>query len=308
MIGLLWFNYLLFTCLALAFHAKDVVEAPRISNATPSPNGTFAVFTKSAYSVDTDSRLGGVYIICLTSMEPVEPELLIKDPSAASVVWLDDNTLLYISNQGGKASLQTYNMVFRKGRQLLISGGSIESLKSAPCSDDSSVRIAFTAKAKEDGDFADFKNPSDWTVYDRLWTRYWNDETKTKNTIFVAVLRIQESHYFLLESPINMLNLTQELRDLESPIPYLYDPSDCFSISSSHLAFVAKDPELEPAFNTRANVYLIPFSNLTELQQINFVHGGSKTPVFSPNGNLLAYFEQRIARNTQDRKNVRLKS
>jgi len=50
------------------------------------------------------------------------------------------------------------------------------------------------------------------------------------------------------------------------------------------MAFVSKDPHLNPAMNTAAHVYVIRFDDATRLEKINGGAGGSSTPVWSPDG------------------------
>jgi hypothetical protein len=62
-----------------------------------------------------------------------------------------------------------------------------------------------------------------------------------------------------------MLNSTEELRDLESLIlPFGGD--DDFSLSTLLLAFVAKDPHLNPATNTYGHVYVVRFNDSKYLE------------------------------------------
>lgn len=86
---------------------------------------------------------------------------------------------------------------------------------------------------------------------------------------------------------------------LESPIPP-FGGSDHFGISSSGLIFVAKDPDLNPATHTKANVYLIPTTNfldsaLPSPQKIDVFgfEGASTAPIFSPDGKQAAFLSMR---------------
>ncbi|KAK5024525.1 hypothetical protein LTR16_012322, partial [Cryomyces antarcticus] len=86
---------------------------------------------------------------------------------------------------------------------------------------------------------------------------------------------------------------------LESPIPP-FGGADNFDIGSSGIIFVAKDPELNPALNTKCNVYFIPISSFTEsstfgphkVQVPNF-EGAASSPVFSADGKKAAFLMMR---------------
>lgn len=86
---------------------------------------------------------------------------------------------------------------------------------------------------------------------------------------------------------------------LESPVPP-FGGTDNFDVSSSGIAFVAKEAELNPAIYTKINVYIVPLSTFTEstppapvqVETTGF-EGQSTSPVFSPDGKSLAFLRMR---------------
>ena len=101
-----------------------------------------------------------------------------------------------------------------------------------------------------------------------------------------------------------MLNSTGDIHDLECPIPPFGGTED-FDLTSSHLAFVAKDPHLDPATNTASYVYIVLFEDSTSFEKVNSGPGASSSPVWSPDGEHLAYLEMRVPGYEADRMSLR---
>lgn len=95
---------------------------------------------------------------------------------------------------------------------------------------------------------------------------------------------------------------------LECPVGPFGDASD-FTLSSTHLAFHAKDPLVNPAWHTRTNVYLVPLSPKSkadaEPRAVTIgTQGATASPVFSPDGARLAWLEMREDGYEADRNRV----
>lgn len=95
---------------------------------------------------------------------------------------------------------------------------------------------------------------------------------------------------------------------LECPVAPFGDAGD-FTLSATHLAFHAKDPEVNPAWHTRTNVYLVPLSPKSkadaEPRAVTIgTQGATASPVFSPDGSRLAWLEMREDGYEADRNRV----
>ncbi|GAA5926828.1 uncharacterized protein JCM15063_000380 [Sporobolomyces koalae] len=97
---------------------------------------------------------------------------------------------------------------------------------------------------------------------------------------------------------------------LECPVGPFGSASD-YSLSSSSLAIHAKDPHVSPSWHTRTNVYLLSLSPKSESDQHPRMisvgtQGASSSPVFSHDGNRLAWLEMRQDGYEADRNRVML--
>ena len=163
--------------------------------------------------------------------------------------------------------------------------------------------IAFAAKAKPGGSMYspqdDFKPLTSGRLYDKTFVRHWDQWiTENRNSIWYAtIFRDTADSKFTLSTIRNALHGT----GLESPIPP-FGGKDNYDLSTSGIVFVAKEPRLSnrSAFNTKSNVYLIPFigtgdsADEAPLQiDIPNFKGASTSPVFSPDGQQIAFLSMK---------------
>jgi len=73
------------------------------------------------------------------------------------------------------------------------------------------------------------------------------------------------------------------------------DPISSFSISSTHIAFVAMPSYLNPAWHSRQDVYLLPLELSSKTKKPSdhtlHAHGEVSSLAFSPDGKKLAWLE-----------------
>jgi dipeptidyl aminopeptidase/acylaminoacyl peptidase len=160
--------------------------------------------------------------------------------------------------------------------------------------------IALSAQAKPDGSInnpsKEEKPLSSGRLYKSLFVRHWDTWTSPKrNALWYGKLSRGDKTKYTLSSLVNALKGT----GLESPIPP-FGSVDHFDISSAGLAFVAKDPNLDPATNTRSNVYLVSpitysASDSGKPYQIPIANfeGASTYPAFSPDCKQLAFLSMK---------------
>jgi hypothetical protein len=227
---------------------------------------------------------------------------MVDSTFASSPVWLDNERLVYIAELSEGSEIRTYDVESKEDEKVHCFHGSVSDFKVIPLGG-KDFRFVFSTKVSPNGKMVRLNETStpEALVYDRLWVRHWDEWiTKDKNSLFSGTLTMHNKTLVLDEYPRNMLNGTRELHDLESPIPP-WGGTDDFSMSTNLLAFVAKDPRLNPATNTAAHVYVAKFDDRKYLEKVNRGPGASSSPVWSPDGKYLAYLETRVRGYESDR-------
>jgi dipeptidyl aminopeptidase/acylaminoacyl peptidase len=129
--------------------------------------------------------------------------------------------------------------------------------------------------------------------------RHWDTwSSEKKNSLWYGVLKRVEGEHgqWTLEKPklINLLANTP----LSCPVPPFGGVGD-FDISASGIAFVAKDPDLNPARYTKTDLYYVPISSFNEkppapqLVKTGRLRGYSLVPTFSQDGRQIAFARMR---------------
>jgi dipeptidyl aminopeptidase/acylaminoacyl peptidase len=284
-----------------AFTPTDLLSTPRSGPAIPNPNGTFAVYTESTFSFPHDAYTGGIFLLPISSSSS-SPRGIVNDTRAKGPVWLDDRTVAYVFTRERNSELRTVDIQTGLDRRVQEFSGMVSDLQSLKVGG-RTVRIAFSARTTTQGEIvrANESETPDVLVYDKLWVRHWDAWiTREKNSIFSGTMKLDRGYWVMGDKPRNMLLGTSESHQLESPIPPWGGAQD-FSISETHLAFVAKDPHLNPATNTAAHVYTVSFDEVNSLESVNRGPGASSSPTWSPDGKMLAYLEMRVRGYESDR-------
>ena len=125
----------------------------------------------------------------------------------------------------------------------------------------------------------------------RHWDKY---EGPYKQAVWYAILEHSNGKY-------SLSNLVNALRNtkLESPMPP-WGGSDHFDLSSTGIIFVARDPDLNPAFNTKCDLYYVPLTSFSQSNssapqkiEVEGLEGAASSPAFSPDGKSAAFLKMR---------------
>jgi hypothetical protein len=238
----------------------------------------------------------------LECQSPEAPVNVVDGTSLADPCWLDKTTILYRSEENSHTALRTYDTFTGTDRCLYTFPGAIKGLKAKSAG--GRARLAFSSQVDKAGFPVKLNDTtgSEPLLYDRLYVRFWDEWITTKSTIFSGTLaRISGMDgYEFRDMPVNILNVTEELRRLESPTRL--GGVDDYAVSLNSLSFVAHDPLLNPATTTTSNVYIVDFNpSSIDVAKVNDVGGGSIGPVWSHDGLFLAYLEQRQPGHITDR-------
>ena len=169
--------------------------------------------------------------------------------------------------------------------------------------DNGSYIFAVSAPTKPDGTLfnpdKEEKSHSSGRLYNTTFVRHWDTWiTSNRNSIWYGNLSRSagpDGHEWALSPLVNALKHT----DLECPIPP-FGGEDNFDLGIEFLVFVAKDPNINPAFNTKVNVYLLELASIASGKEpapikvdVAGFDGASSSPVFSPDGKQVVFLSMR---------------
>lgn len=306
---------------AVKFTPEVLLSAPRRSAGTPNPAGNAVLYTVQTYDFKTHKKENAFRLL---ETKTGDSHDILKDKDVSSFNWLDDEQFVFLcSESGGKTSV----CVGHVPRSREASEASSESHTyvagtiDAPASDlrvtklphgKDQFGIVFAAQASPDGSLFNpetaKKTHSTGRLYNSLFVRHWDRyEGKEKNALFFS--RLSKGHHdekFGLGKIINAIKGT----GLESPIA-TFGGTDNFDICHHCIIFVAKDPELDPALNTKVNVYLIRMVAwdeaavpVLERVVVRGFEGASGSPVISPDGSRAAFLAMKKNGYEADRNEV----
>lgn len=167
--------------------------------------------------------------------------------------------------------------------------------------------VAFSAKSNPDGSLynpKDVSKPhSSGRIYDSLFVRHWDSYVEPqRNSIWTAVLQKIPSNVTGRNGRWGLLGVNNMLKmfpSLECPVPP-FGGTDQFDVTDGFVAMVSKATQLNPATHTACIVYILPIPNPLLVEdsttepiviqvEDKFEWGAATSPVFSPDGNTLAY-------------------
>ena len=281
-----------------------LLSAPRRSAAIPNDQGTLALYTVSTYSFDSHKKTTEIRAINIGSGQST---LITNQEKTSEPNWLGKgNEVLWLESNDGGTTRFIVGTAENAGKSYVagVAPGPISDVKLKTL-DDNTVAIAFTAKVKPNGTFfnpdAEPKKMSSGKVYDSLMVRHWDAYvTPERNAIWYGVLVRAKPHITESKGRFTISQISNALHEsrLESPIPP-FGGSDHFDLSSSGIILVAKDPSLDPAFNTKCDFYHISIPDFTQpasspqIVEIEGLEGAASSPAFSPSGQGAAFLKMK---------------
>lgn len=290
------------TIRATHFDPKVLLSAPRRSAGVPNASGEYVLFTVSEYSFETHSKTDELRLLDTKTNEST----VVVAGAVDAVNWLEgeDGGFVWLqSGEGGGTDLK-YGSVKgdRQGSYV------VESFEAAAGNlkvkrlggEGGEFAVVLSALASPDGELFDpekaTKTQSSGRLYTGLYVRHWDAyEEKEKNALWYGKLSKGDDGKYQLSPLTNALKGTK----LESPIRP-FGGTDNFDVSERGIAFVSKDPDLNPALNTKCNVYLLNVDSWTQSAKakpkqvlIKGFEGASTSPVFSPDGLQVAFLSMR---------------
>ena len=282
---------------------RVLLSAPRRSSAVPNHDGTLALYTVSTYSFESHKKTSEIRTIELSDKH--RSTLITNEEKTSEPHWLEDEILWLKEGNNGSTQLivggQSEGTTYVAGTV----PGPISDVK-VKVLEEGKVAILFCGKARPDGSLYNPeqspKKHSTGLLYDALMVRHWDKYvTPNTNSLFYGTLEISKPHITESKGRYSLSPIFNALKGtkLESPIPP-FPSSSYYDISDSGIAFVAKDPNLNPATNTKCNFYFIPVSSFSAevssqpmMVEVEGLQGAASSPVFSPNGHAAAFLQMK---------------
>ncbi|KAH7163300.1 Alpha/Beta hydrolase protein [Dactylonectria estremocensis] len=283
------------TIQASRFTPEVLLSAPRRSTGVPNSTGELALYTVSSYSFETHSKTSQIRAL---NIKDGSSHLVSEDSAASEPIWISETEVIFIkSGDNGSSMLLSQDVHDKSSAPHMIHyfAGSISNPKVKALSSD---KIAFICSAltTPEGDMywpaAETKSLSSAKIYTGLFVRHWDAwNTANQNSLWYGLI-VKRDGKWTLENPglTNLLAGTQ----LSCPVAPFGGTGD-FDISTSGIAFVSKDPKLNPARHTKTDLYYVPIKSWTEKssmpQQVKTgrLRGYSLSPAFSNDGKQVVF-------------------
>ncbi|CAG7921111.1 unnamed protein product [Penicillium olsonii] len=311
---------------AVALTPKELIAAPRRSDAVPNPSGEVALFSTSEYSWETHATSSWWSLLDLKTGKITQ---LTNDSNVSELIWsgASDSGLLYINATnaeipGGVEIWASDTSSFSKSAYKAASlPAPLSGLKTAITK---SGDINFLVYGESYANGTAYNEElaatplSSARIYDSIYTRHWDYWLTTRfNAIFSGTLqkkRAGQGAATSYTSTGSLKNLVAGVKNLESPSPPFGDASDYdISPNGRWVAFKSKAPELPRANNTASYIYLAPHDGSKKAVAINGpdspgtpkdIKGDSSSPAFSPDGRRIAYLQMEEVAYESDRRTV----
>jgi len=304
----------------MKFIPRVLLSAPRRSAGVPNPSATTVLYTSNNYSFEHHKKTVELRILDVESGESHE---LAKNDEVSDFIWLDDDTFAYLqAEKDGTSSIYVASVSqvvahTKDGQSHYVAGtvaAAAANLKLCRLDQDGNHFAAIlSAPANPDGSLytteqASRRTRSTGRLYDGLFVRHW-DHYATKETSalwFGTLSRKNKDAKYELSKLTNALKGT----GLECPIQP-FGGADTFDINRHAIIFTAKDPRVNPALNTKCNIYLLHVDSWTQshppkLQTVEVpgYEGAATSPVLSSEGKKAAFLMMRENRYEADKNHV----
>ncbi|HVO98557.1 MAG TPA: S9 family peptidase [Bryobacteraceae bacterium] len=275
------------------FDVQMMLGLSRVSEPALSPDGKQVAFTVQTVDVEKNIKPKQIYVVPLNGGSPVQITREGNDNERPR--WAPDSKKIYfISDRGGSSQVWVMDTDGGRARQITRLATEAGGLLVSPdgkkivfqssvypeCgADDSCNRTKIEAEAK---------SKVKARVYTSLLYRHWTAyETKRREHLLVVDA-----------DGSNVKDLTPGPYDVP---PFSLGGPDGYAISpdSQELAFTMNvDPD--PATSTNSDIYTVPLAG-GEMRRITIGLGADNSPVYSPDGKMLAFRSQARAGYESDR-------
>jgi dipeptidyl aminopeptidase/acylaminoacyl peptidase len=276
----------------------DLIRMHRVASPTISPDGKWVAYAVSTPDMDSNRNAGNIWIVSTAGVAAIQ---LTQSGHDSGPAWSPDGkTLAFISSRAGNSQVYALSMEGGEGHAITHLSSGADMVKWSP----DGATIAFSSSVyvdcKDDAcnsarDAAKEKNKVKAHVAEQLLYRHWTHWSEGKR-----------SHLF-----ITAADGSGTPRDLTAGANYDVPPDERggpedinFSPDGKEICFTAVPDKVE-AISTNGELFLAPVAG-GEVKKITANPGFDGNPVYSPDGNYIAYHAQLVATNESDRWRVML--
>ncbi|KAK9760552.1 Dipeptidyl-peptidase 5, partial [Basidiobolus ranarum] len=308
-----WFCYISLLSVPLAsavrnFTPQDLATLDRPGVAVPSPDGKWAVYSSSTYTIATNSNTRNLWILNVANGK-VSPLTAPGKTGDSEPLWLDSATVGFISSRTETSQLWAVDVTKANSLPVQVTNFTVDigNVKYNPKAN----LFAFSTGVYADGNIEkavhiDQENSlrtDTGLVYDNLFVRHWDHfVTAKKQNIFTVKLSKKGGKYGVEGKPVNVMAKA----NLESPTDPFGDAGDYdISPDGKEIAFVSKRPGRDQAWETDINVYIVPSNGSKAPKSLTDKNlGQTSSPTYSPDGKTLAWLQMERRGFEADRKRI----
>ena len=269
----------------------DMVRAERVGEPVPSPDGRWICFTRQAWDPDANQKTTNLWLVSPDGQTTRQLTAL-KGVADGGPVWSPDSkSIVFTSSRDGGGKAWVVRVDGGEPRKLLEFAVDVDNLRLTP----DGSRLAFSAEVDPDATAEETakrasesaKNPVKARAYDRLMVRHWDSWNEgRRNHLFTVGLKWDAAGDPTVDgAPVDLMKGI----DADCPTKPFGGVEDyVISPDSKEIAYVTQ-LGADQAWSTNLDLFTVPAAGgatkcLTEKNKAT-----DKSPVYSPDGKLLAY-------------------